>query len=67
MYTKDAIAFFKSKPALARAAGVRKSTVYKWGELVPEGRAHRLELASGGVLKFDVTLYKSRSHSAGAD
>ncbi|WP_337049875.1 Cro/CI family transcriptional regulator [Serratia fonticola] len=60
MYTKDAIAYFKTKAALAKAAGVRKPTVYGWGELVPEGRAARLERLTNGALKYDLSLYQNR-------
>ncbi|HGE8281597.1 TPA: Cro/CI family transcriptional regulator [Serratia marcescens] len=60
MYTADAIAFFKTKAALAAAAGVQKPTVYAWGELVPEGRAARLERITEGALKYDPALYQSR-------
>lgn len=44
----DAIAFFGSKTKLANAAGVRLASVAAWGKLVPEGRAMRLQEASGG-------------------
>ncbi|AYO37408.1 Cro/CI family transcriptional regulator [Serratia sp. P2ACOL2] len=60
MYTKDAIAYFKTKAALAKAAGVKKPTVYAWGELVPEGRAARLERLTDGALKYDLSLYQNR-------
>lgn len=57
MFTKDAVTFFGSKGRLAAAAGVRLPSLYKWGELVPEGRAMRLQIASGGVLIYDPTVY----------
>ena len=49
----DAIAFFGSKTKLANAAGVRLASVAAWGKLVPEGRAMRLQEASGGELQYD--------------
>ena len=60
MYTADAIAFFKTKAGLAAAAGVKKPTVYAWGELVPEGRAARLERITNGALKYDPALNQNR-------
>lgn len=52
----DAIAFFGSKTKLANAAGVRLASLHG-GELVPEGRAMRLQEASGGELQYDPKVY----------
>lgn len=57
MLTKDALQFFGSKTKLALAAGIELPSFYKWGTLVPEGRARRLEEASGGVLIYDKDVY----------
>ncbi|MDT7494656.1 Cro/CI family transcriptional regulator [Citrobacter koseri] len=57
MLTKDALRFFGSKTKLALAAGVKLPSIYKWGELVPEGRATRLQKASGGALRYDPEVY----------
>ncbi|ENX7027132.1 Cro/CI family transcriptional regulator, partial [Escherichia coli] len=51
MLKVDAITFFGSKTKLANAAGVKLASVAAWGELVPEGRAMRLQEASGGELQ----------------
>ena len=61
MYTKDALQFFGTKTNLARAAGVRISSLYKWGDLVPEGRATRLQTASGGELQYDPSIYDAHA------
>jgi hypothetical protein len=53
----DAVNFFGNKTKLANAAGVKPSSVSVWGELVPEGKAMRLQIASGGVLKYDPVVY----------
>lgn len=53
----DAIEFFGSKTKLANAAGVRLASIAAWGKLVPEGRAMRLQEASGGVLQYDSKIY----------
>ncbi|EAA7538826.1 transcriptional regulator [Salmonella enterica] len=57
MLKQDAIDFFGNKSALAQVAGVERSAVSQWGELVPEGRAMRLQEASGGVLHYDPKVY----------
>ncbi|EEN7391604.1 transcriptional regulator [Salmonella enterica subsp. enterica serovar Telelkebir] len=62
MLTKDALNFFGSKSRVAEAAGVRLQSLYKWGELVPEGRAMRLQTASDGVLTYDPAVYDQHKH-----
>ncbi|EMI7390916.1 TPA: Cro/CI family transcriptional regulator [Klebsiella oxytoca] len=57
MFKNDAINFFGSKSKLALAAGVTRASVSAWGELVPEGRASRLVLASGGRLSYNPKVY----------
>lgn len=57
MFTCEALTFFGSKTKLARAAGVELQSIYKWGPLVPEARAHRLEEASEGALQYDKNVY----------
>lgn len=57
MLTKDALQFFGSKTKLAAAAGVRLPSIYKWGDLVPEARAGRLQSASKGQLKYEPEIY----------
>ena len=57
MLKQDAIDFFGNKSSLARAAGVDRSAVSQWGEVIPEARAARLQAASGGVLVYDPAIY----------
>lgn len=57
MFKKDAVNFFGSKSKLAKAAGVAASSVSVWGDLVPEKNAMRLQIASGGVLRYDPQVY----------
>lgn len=57
MLKTDAVKFFGTKTKLATAAGVKPSSVSVWGDLVPEGKAMRLQIASGGVLKYDPLAY----------
>lgn len=52
MLKTDALLYFGSKTKLAQAAGIRLASLYSWkGDLVPEGRAMRLQEASGGELR----------------
>ncbi|MCA1920970.1 Cro/CI family transcriptional regulator [Buttiauxella noackiae] len=53
----DAINFFGNKIKVAVAAGVDRSAVSQWKDLVPEARARRLEEASNGVLHYDKDIY----------
>lgn len=57
MLKSDAVKFFGNKTKLAMAAGVKPSSVSVWGDLVPEGKAMRLQIASGGILKYDPIAY----------
>ncbi|EJM2198484.1 Cro/CI family transcriptional regulator, partial [Escherichia albertii] len=43
MFKSDVINFYGTKAKVAKAAGVDPSAVSQWGELVPEGRAMRLQ------------------------
>lgn len=49
--------FYGTKAKVAKAAGVDPSAVSQWQELVPEGRAMRLQEASGGELLYDPKVY----------
>lgn len=57
MLKRDAVIFFGNKTKLANAAGVKPSSVSVWGELVPEGKAMRLQIASNGALKYNPVAY----------
>lgn len=51
MKTADAIRYFQTKSALARALGVSKQAVAQWGDTVPDGRAYQLQVITSGKLK----------------
>jgi len=59
MLVDTAVAFFGSKPAIARALSGKRSTsaVYQWGRVVPLGAAKRLAAISDGAIGIDETLY----------
>jgi hypothetical protein len=51
MLTIDAIAFFGTKAAIAKALGISKQAINEWDDVVPEGRAYQLEVVTNGALK----------------
>ncbi|PWI80322.1 transcriptional regulator [Enterobacter sp. CGMCC 5087] len=53
----DAVNFFGSNTRTAIAAGVERSAVSQWKELVPERCAQRLADASDGSLIYDKNVY----------
>lgn len=65
--TKDeAITFYGSQDALARAIGVKQPTVSGWGEYPPLDRQIDIEVATGGRLKADLTEEQRRVLGAAA-
>ncbi|CAI1590301.1 MAG: Cro/CI family transcriptional regulator [Pseudomonadota bacterium] len=66
MLKDHAIEFFVSKTKLAKAAGVSQAAVSRWGDLIPERCAARLEKVTGGALKYDPALYGGEKHSPDA-
>lgn len=63
MKTKDAIAHFGSKVAVAAAAGISKAAVSQWGDRVPLGAAALLERATNGKLRMNPADYGRIPHS----
>lgn len=64
MRTEQAIQFYGSKAALARALNIRQPSIYSWGDLVPLGRAYELQDLTQGALKVDRSLYQKQSQAA---
>ncbi|WP_373754152.1 Cro/CI family transcriptional regulator [Neisseria weixii] len=58
MRTKDVIAFYGTKIAVARALGISPSAVTQWQEVVPEKQAYRIQILTGGKLKINPRLYQ---------
>ncbi|POP42363.1 transcriptional regulator [Superficieibacter electus] len=67
MLKQDAIDFFGNKSNLARAAGVERSAVSQWGEVIPEARAARLQAASHGALVYDPFVYDQHKQARKED
>jgi len=61
MNKSEAVAFFGSQSALAKALGVSRSSVSEWGD-VPIGRQFQLEVLTAGALKAD---HENRLEDAG--
>lgn len=59
MHRDDAIKFFGSPAAVARALGITRAAVSKWPEVIPEGSAYKLEVVTGGKLRVKPELYPS--------
>ncbi|HHQ4466775.1 TPA: Cro/CI family transcriptional regulator [Aeromonas veronii] len=58
MKKDQAIQFFGSNNAMARAAGVTKSTASEWPEIIPAKHAASIHFASGGQLDFGLDDYR---------
>ena len=57
MRTQDVIRHFGGVTAAARALGVTRDAVYKWGDTVPRLRACEIQLRTGGRLTVDPACY----------
>lgn len=65
MYKKDVIAYFGHRQApIARALGISKAAVGQWREIIPEGKAYRLQTLTNGALRVDPSLYEKPPHKA---
>ena len=61
MKKSDAINHFKSASKLAKALGLTRMSVSKWGEDVPQRRAFEIERVTNGALKADFTPVNQQS------
>ncbi len=52
------VAHFESITQLAKSLGISQAAVSRWGEIIPEKQALRLERITDGALKYDPALYK---------
>lgn len=64
MRTETVIQFFGTKTAIARTLGISQVAVTRWGDIVPEKRAARLERLTNGALVYDPQSYQSPAKSA---
>jgi hypothetical protein len=52
MLTADAVKYFGTKVAIARKLGIYKTSVSKWGRVVPPHSAARLHELTNGQLEY---------------
>ena len=60
MLTQTVISHFGSRVAVARKLNISRAAVSKWGPVVPEGSAYKIESLTAGELKVDPSLYSHR-------
>jgi DNA-binding transcriptional regulator YdaS (Cro superfamily) len=64
MRTEEAIRFYSSQSALARALGITQASVAGWGEYPPGGRQLQIEKVTKGKLKAEPDCMKPRDQKA---
>lgn len=69
MRTKTVFAYYKKRGLkradIARLLDISRAAVSKWGDIVPEGTAYKLESLTGGELKVESKLYATDKHKVG--
>lgn len=53
MTKAEAIGWFKTSYALAKALNISSQAVYNWGEKIPETRQFQIQVITNGALKAD--------------
>ena len=61
MKVKNAVKHYKTKAAIARKLDLKRSTVTKWGEIVPLKYAWELYYQSHGRVAVGLADYRIRS------
>ena len=61
MKTDQAIKYFGNKNKLAKVLGLNRSTVGRWGDIVPINQAWKIERITGGKVPFRIADYRSRA------
>ena len=57
MKVETALDFYKTQQLLGKALGISQAAVSKWGRLMPEKQALKLERITDGALKDEPSLY----------
>lgn len=57
MKVETALDFYKTQQLLGKALGISQAAVSKWGQLMPEKQALKLERITDGALKYEPSLY----------
>lgn len=58
MHKSVVISHFDNVSETARAISVSQAAVSKWGAIIPEKQAFRIERITRGKLKYDASLYE---------
>lgn len=58
MKKADVISHFGNVNRVAEALGISHVSVLRWGDVIPERCAARLERKTGGILVYDMELYE---------
>lgn len=51
MKTSDAVRYFGTQAALAKALGIKRQSINDWGDTVPLARQYQIERMTRGKLK----------------
>lgn len=60
MKKADAISYFNSAAALAKALKISEAAISQWGQTIPQGRAYQIEVLTSGQLKADPAAPSAR-------
>jgi len=60
MYKTQVVDFFKTQVGVAELLSLSQASVSKWGKIIPEKQALRLEKLTNGALKYNPALYSAR-------
>lgn len=58
------LSHFGTRAQVAAALGISRAAVSKWGDVVPEGSAYKLESITAGKLRVDPGCYEKPNHHA---
>ena len=60
MLTKEVLKHYGSRAAVAKAIGYTRQAMYRWGKIVPEQAAYRIEQDTGGKFQVDPKVYRRK-------
>lgn len=58
MLKSSVIDYFKTQAEIARALGIGRAAVSRWGDVVPPLQASRLAQITNGALHYDAESYR---------
>lgn len=58
MFKSTVIRHFGGTSKAARALGLTRQAVSKWGAILPEGAAYKVQVKTNGTLKVDPSVYE---------